>query len=309
MGKRSRSKRRAKQNRYNNYFGQGPYQKWDAENRRYYWAAGRYDSKANNGRGAWVERPKNWAPTAPLYFAYGSNLNVKQMAQRSPEARPFSKLVLKDWKLVFRGVADIEPCAGASVQGGLWRITGADELALDRYEGVKGGLYGKHYFTVSYPDEAGQEVVEDVLVYIMACEDRREEAPWQHYLDTIRQGFKDFKLDETFLDEAVQAAPARIPKVYEYTGYGYTPGRSYGGEGVTYGKPRAGAWSRPLGHEAGEDHRRSPFDLMYPSKAERDAQAKAAAGIEPNEDDDAHAFWTEYERWLTGGGDGWSGGS
>ncbi len=297
MSKKSRARRRAR-NR-DNPFGSSAYQKWDAENQRWYWAAGKYDSKADNGRGKWVERPKNWAPTAPLYFAYGSNLNVGQMLRRAPEARPFSKLVLQDWQLVFRGVADIEPKPGCSVQGGLWRITGADEAALDRYEGVRSGLYGKHYFTVSYKDDGGNDVIEDVLVYIIATEDRGLLAPAQFYLDTIREGFKDFRLDETSLDTAVAQAPPRPPPV-AYS-YGF-----YEGYGRTWGQPTPGAWSKPTDdHDKGED---AAFKSMYPSKAEREAADQKDAAKVVFDDADSHEFWAEYERWLTGS-DGYSGGS
>ena len=43
-----------------------------------------------------------------LYFAYGSNLNVLQMAQRCPDSVGISPAVLSDYKLVERSYADIE---------------------------------------------------------------------------------------------------------------------------------------------------------------------------------------------------------
>jgi hypothetical protein len=41
-----------------------------------------------------------------LYFAYGSNLNIAGMAQRCPAAKPVSRFLLPNARLVFRGVAD-----------------------------------------------------------------------------------------------------------------------------------------------------------------------------------------------------------
>ena len=77
------------------------------------------------------------------YFAYGSNLNVAQMAQRCPGAKLLGRIKLPGWKLVFRGVADAIQEPGAFCYGGVWRITPEDEAALDTYEGVRHGLYRK----------------------------------------------------------------------------------------------------------------------------------------------------------------------
>ena len=49
-----------------------------------------------------------------LYIAYGSNLNLEQMAFRCPTAKVVGKSELKDYELLFRGgrrgaVATVEP--------------------------------------------------------------------------------------------------------------------------------------------------------------------------------------------------------
>ncbi len=38
-----------------------------------------------------------------LYFAYGSNINLNQMAYRCPAAEVVGPMVLNDYKLLFRG--------------------------------------------------------------------------------------------------------------------------------------------------------------------------------------------------------------
>ncbi len=38
-----------------------------------------------------------------LYIAYGSNMNMQQMAMRCPKATPLGKYILEDYKLEFRG--------------------------------------------------------------------------------------------------------------------------------------------------------------------------------------------------------------
>ena len=49
------------------------------------------------------------------YIAYGSNLSVEQMTRCCPEAKIVGTTVLKDWKLIFKQYANIEPCKGSEV--------------------------------------------------------------------------------------------------------------------------------------------------------------------------------------------------
>ncbi|CAM3194638.1 poly-gamma-glutamate hydrolase family protein [Mycobacterium colombiense] len=78
-------------------------------------------------------------PALPhLYFAYGSNLCVRQMAQRCPDAAHPRPAVLADhdWLINQRGVATVEPLAGNQVYGVVWRISDGDLATLDSAEGV-----------------------------------------------------------------------------------------------------------------------------------------------------------------------------
>ena len=57
-----------------------------------------------------------------LYFAYGSNLNLDQMAVRCPQAGVVGKAVLEGYELAFRrGVLTILPKEGSRVNGLPWR--------------------------------------------------------------------------------------------------------------------------------------------------------------------------------------------
>ncbi|OBJ81449.1 poly-gamma-glutamate hydrolase family protein [Mycobacterium sp. 1245852.3] len=73
-----------------------------------------------------------------LYFAYGSNLCVRQMAQRCPDAADPRPAVLADhdWLINQRGVATVEPLAGNQVYGVVWQISDGDLATLDSAEGV-----------------------------------------------------------------------------------------------------------------------------------------------------------------------------
>lgn len=134
-----------------------------------------------------------------LYFAYGSNLNVAQMARRCPAAVKVGPLVLPRARLVFRGVADVIPDDLCSVQGGVWRITPKCLRALDVYEGCRpddSGLYFRDYFPVSVNGER-----EEVLIYRMNADDIHPPSPG--YAQTIRQGYRDFGLDVSSLNAAI----------------------------------------------------------------------------------------------------------
>jgi phage replication-related protein YjqB (UPF0714/DUF867 family) len=77
-------------------------------------------------------------PPGHSYFAYGSNLCVRQMAQRCPGAanpRP-AMLVDHDWLINERGVATVEPFDGSAVHGVVWQVTDHDLATLDSAEGV-----------------------------------------------------------------------------------------------------------------------------------------------------------------------------
>jgi gamma-glutamylcyclotransferase (GGCT)/AIG2-like uncharacterized protein YtfP len=141
---------------------------------------------------------KNLVTTRPdrefLYFAYGSNLNIEQMGFRCGDAEPVRTLALRDWRLVFRGVADIEPSKGDTVQGALWRVSAADEAALDIYEGIEHGLYRKVLFTLNDSDE-------HCFMYLMNS--KRVGVPTERYFQTIEQGFADWELDTTTLYDAL----------------------------------------------------------------------------------------------------------
>ena len=87
-----------------------------------------------------------------LMFSYGSNLCRAQMQRRALNAVSWGKFVLPEWKLVFRGVADVIPMEGVKVHGAIWKLTPQDEKNLDVYEGVKFGHYRKEYIPITEAD-------------------------------------------------------------------------------------------------------------------------------------------------------------
>jgi hypothetical protein len=88
-----------------------------------------------------------------LYFAYGSNMNKIQMASRTRSARLLGWADLPNFEYFIdsRGVASVRPRVGKSVKGLLWDIQfETDWEKLDRYEGVRSGVYKKLEIDILY---------------------------------------------------------------------------------------------------------------------------------------------------------------
>jgi gamma-glutamylcyclotransferase (GGCT)/AIG2-like uncharacterized protein YtfP len=136
-----------------------------------------------------------------LMFAYGSNLNVEQMAKRCPDAEPLGRMRLANWRLVFRGVADVIQEPGAICYGGVWRITPTCEVALDIYEGIGSGLYRKEYIQIKRTPMGETEM----LIYVMNSTGIMP--PSDYYLRVIKQGYRDHRMPKAAhkgLNEAVR---------------------------------------------------------------------------------------------------------
>ena len=148
-----------------------------------------------------------------LYAAYGSNMNLEQMAYRCPTARVVGMAWLKDYRLLFRGDkenahATVEPHDGGAVPIVLWEITPTDEMALDRYEG-----YPTYYRKENVRVEMNGTTTDDeptetmAMVYIMNVNEGTKyyrplsgTNPW--YYATIREGYKSAGFDLAILEQA-----------------------------------------------------------------------------------------------------------
>jgi gamma-glutamylcyclotransferase (GGCT)/AIG2-like uncharacterized protein YtfP len=139
-----------------------------------------------------------------LLFAYASNLNREHMIERCATAEVLGTATLTDHRLVFRHGADLEPHAGAVALGAVWRLTPADMVALDHYEGFP-SLYRKDYRHVQL---AGGDAVE-VMLYRMNRDGYAP--PPADYLQVIREGYRDFGLSEASLDAAVELSSRLKP--------------------------------------------------------------------------------------------------
>ena len=111
------------------------------------------------------------------YIAYGSNLSVRQMAVRCPEARVAGKAVLKDWKLVIKLHATIEPAKR---------------------------FYFKRDLEVTLTDLKGKRPRQvTAMVYIMT-EGRAVRMPMKGYVDVLVEGYERFGFDLGILRRALR---------------------------------------------------------------------------------------------------------
>ena len=127
------------------------------------------------------------------YFAYGSNLNKRQMIERCPDSKPVFTAILPNYKLVFvgwfrqwrGGVASIKSFRGDRVRGAIYEISEQCLRQLDRYES------GYNRFKVTVLGEDSEPI--EAITYIKAGQ-LEETPPSKEYLAVIQQGLRDWRL-------------------------------------------------------------------------------------------------------------------
>jgi len=118
------------------------------------------------------------------------------MKRRCKNSIYLRKINLKNFKLTFRSkyrAADIEAKKNSIVPGGLFEISKSDEKKLDLYEDFP-ILYKKHYFYYY-----GKKV----MTYTMVSKSPFR-FPTDRYLNVVKRGYKDCKLDLKYLNKALQ---------------------------------------------------------------------------------------------------------
>ena len=127
------------------------------------------------------------------YFAYGSNLNRKQMLERCPDSKPKFVATLPNYKLIFAGwsrkwrggVATIKRLRGEIVLGAIYDISEQCLRQLDKYEEGYDKLKVTVFTEVDEPIEA--------ITYIKSGQ-LEETQPSKEYLAIIQQGYRDWGL-------------------------------------------------------------------------------------------------------------------
>jgi gamma-glutamylcyclotransferase len=130
------------------------------------------------------------------YFAYGSNLSLRQMRERCPQARRLCSARLPNWTLLFTGgsrsqsggTATIRLQQGQQVLGGVYEIDAACLRSLDTHEGYP-SVYDR--MNVIVFNDLGDAI--EAVTYFKKGR-AVEAAPSQSYLAIIREGYRDWGL-------------------------------------------------------------------------------------------------------------------
>lgn len=151
-----------------------------------------------------------------LYLAYGSNLNLGQMAHRCPDSKVAGKAELPGYRLLFRGRpgnahATIEESEGHTVPALLWKVSVRDEACLDRYEG-----YPYYYGKVQIPVELDGKTVSAMAYVMQPGFDLNKPSP--SYLHTIREGYRASGFDQAILDTALEETRQEMGQKAEMKG-------------------------------------------------------------------------------------------
>ena len=130
-----------------------------------------------------------------LYLAYGSNINLEQMARRCPNSKVIGTAMIPDYELEFRGVATIVPKKGAEVPVLMWEIDQQDEINLNHYEGFP-RLYRKEIFEMEVDGK-----IREGMAYLMNY--KGVAPPTAQYYNGIKKGYEDNGMDTKYLHDAL----------------------------------------------------------------------------------------------------------
>lgn len=134
-----------------------------------------------------------------LYLAYGSNLNIKEMKSRCPNAKLVGVGTVNGYELEFRYYLSVKPSSHAKTLVGVWEVDDNDLDTLDYYEGYP-HLYHRKPVDCILDDKIVQGII-----YIMnenKCTYGHNRKPDHDYLVRCIEGYCDCNIDCTQLIEA-----------------------------------------------------------------------------------------------------------
>ena len=147
-----------------------------------------------------------------LYVAYGSNMNLEQMAFRCPKSKVIGNGKLKGWKLVFNCHADIiKGKKNDEVPVVVWDIDDEDWKRLDMYEG-----YPNYYVKELVDVKLDNGTEEKAVVYVMADNRKGICPPSRGYFDGIIRGCIENRIDTEYLYDALEYSCERKTKYNQY---------------------------------------------------------------------------------------------
>jgi len=142
-----------------------------------------------------------------LYFAYGSNMDIRQMRERCPGAEIVGSGQLPGHALCFPrmsvkrkcGVSSVEPLAGRDVWGVIYRLTAADLALLDRSEGYQPGRDRHLNSYTRLPVTVTMNGVAVEMQTYFAEPQSGTFLPSAAYLQHLRDGARHHRLPDSYL--------------------------------------------------------------------------------------------------------------
>jgi cation transport regulator ChaC len=134
-----------------------------------------------------------------LYFAYGSNMCQEQMNKTCPDHHYFGTGILKGfrWIISTRGYANIIKSEGDEVYGVVYKMSAADELSVEEYEGIRNASYQKEMMDVKV-----DKTTYRCLVYIDP--NVEEGIPTGEYINLINQAVEDAELSQEYVERYIR---------------------------------------------------------------------------------------------------------
>ncbi len=138
----------------------------------------------------------------PLYFAYGSNMDIDAMRARCPSSKVVgpARLARHRFYIMSQGYASVARHPHGEVHGLLWDLALADIRPLDRYENVAGGLYTKSV----QPVLTGAGAKRALIYYGTSLEQGR---PLPGYLENVIRAAETAQLPAGYLRDLKRLLP------------------------------------------------------------------------------------------------------
>jgi len=135
-------------------------------------------------------------PSKIMYFAYGSNMCIRQMNDRCPNNSKIGigQLSGYRWIISTRGYANVVKSSNDDVWGVIYEISIQDEAKLDVYEGVSTKCYLKENLDILIDRR-----IKNCLTYVDPITEIG--IPSYTYSNTINEGILDSKLPEEYVEK------------------------------------------------------------------------------------------------------------